>query len=164
VSVSVSGRGDFELVSHQLRLFFVHLLWSPSLYKKARHRRLVECNVIEQCINLFKTGVVQRRRVETFLDVNSEFTTPRIHACVFDPSTGELKQLEVDFKQYMEELHDIYDLYKIEASGNREKEEQEIALKKKMLADLGASPNAPDQAGQNSRGWRERISKIWKGP
>jgi len=83
---------------------------------------------------------------------------------VFDPSTGELKQLEVDFKQYMEELHDIYDLYKIEAGGNREKEEQEIALKKKMLADLGASPNAPDQAGQNSRGWRERISKIWKGP
>ena len=31
-----------------------------------RHRRLVELNVIEQCINLFKTGVVQRKRVETF--------------------------------------------------------------------------------------------------
>ena len=32
---------------------------------EARHRRLVELNVKEQCINLFKTGVIQRRRVET---------------------------------------------------------------------------------------------------
>ena len=27
-----------------------------------RHRRLVEKNVVEQCLNVFKTGVVQRRR------------------------------------------------------------------------------------------------------
>jgi carbonic anhydrase len=31
-----------------------------------RQRRLVQLNVVEQCINLFKTGVVQRRRNETF--------------------------------------------------------------------------------------------------
>ena len=27
-----------------------------------KHRRLVELNVMEQCLNIFKTGVVQRRR------------------------------------------------------------------------------------------------------
>ena len=61
---------------------------------EARHRRLVELNVIEQCLNLFKTGVVQRRRVQTFKEGN-EYTTPRIHACVFDPKTGDLTKLPV---------------------------------------------------------------------
>ncbi len=28
------------------------------------HRKLVELNVIEQCINVYKTGVVQRRRLQ----------------------------------------------------------------------------------------------------
>jgi carbonic anhydrase len=59
-----------------------------------RHRRLVELNVIEQCINLFKTGAVQRMRVETYKQ-GFEYTIPRIHACVFDPATGELNRLEV---------------------------------------------------------------------
>lgn len=59
-----------------------------------RQRRLVELNVIEQCINLFKTGVVQRRRVETFKE-GRPYTVPRIHACVFDPKTGDLNRLEV---------------------------------------------------------------------
>jgi carbonic anhydrase len=62
-----------------------------------RHRRLVELNVVEQCINLFKTGVVQRRRVETFKE-GRPYTVPRIHACVFDPKTGDLNRLEVRFQ------------------------------------------------------------------
>lgn len=77
---------------------------------EARHRRLVELNVIEQCLNLFKTGVVQRRRVQTFKEGN-EYTTPRIHACVFDPKTGDLTKLPVNFWDYMEDLREIYDLY-----------------------------------------------------
>ena len=32
----------------------------------ARQRRLVELNVKEQCLNIFKTAVVQRKRIETF--------------------------------------------------------------------------------------------------
>ena len=59
-----------------------------------RHRRLVELNVVEQCLNLFKTGAVQRRRVETFRS-GSDYTTPRIHACVFDPRIGYLNRLPV---------------------------------------------------------------------
>ena len=61
-----------------------------------RHRRLVELNVIEQCINLFKTGAVQRMRVETYKQ-GYDYTIPRIHACVFDPATGELNRLEVSY-------------------------------------------------------------------
>lgn len=75
-----------------------------------RYRRLVELNVVEQCINLYKTGVVQRRRVETFKE-GVPYTTPRIHACVFDPKTGKLEKLEVDFLQYNDDLRGIYDLY-----------------------------------------------------
>jgi len=91
---------------------------------EARHRRLVELNVIEQCINLFKTGAIQRRRVQTYKEgiemVRSgktkerPYVTPRIHACVFDPKLGTLERLEVDFKQYIDELHDIYDLYTLD--------------------------------------------------
>ena len=85
--------------------------------EEKRHRRLVELNVVEQCINLFKTGVIQRKRVETFKDEEIEVTLPRIHAVVFDPETGVLNKLNVDFKQYINELHDIYDLYKPETEG-----------------------------------------------
>lgn len=82
---------------------------------EARHRRLVELNVIEQCINLSKTGVVQRRRVETYkTKEDGEYTTPRIHACVFDPRTGYMTRLKVNFREYINDLHDVYDLYTVE--------------------------------------------------
>mmetsp|Transcript_5739 Transcript_5739/g.10158 ORF Transcript_5739/g.10158 Transcript_5739/m.10158 type:complete len:414 (-) Transcript_5739:29-1270(-) len=79
-----------------------------------RHRRLVELNVVEQCINLFKTGAVQRRRVETYTSRKQPYSTPRIHACVFDPKVGKLVRLEVDFLKYITDLHNIYDLYSVD--------------------------------------------------
>jgi carbonic anhydrase len=85
-----------------------------------RHRRLVELNVVEQCINLFKTGVIQRQRVQTFKS-GQPYTTPRIHACVFDPNTGDLNRLDVDFHKYISELHDIYDLYIMDEDEVRER-------------------------------------------
>jgi len=79
-----------------------------------RHRRLVELNVIEQCINLFKTGAVQRRRVETYMNKDLPYSTPRIHACVFDPKDGILRPLQVDLNKYLNQYHDIYDLYTVD--------------------------------------------------
>lgn len=76
-------------------------------------------NVIEQCINLFKTGVVQRKRVETYQNPDYAMTQPRIHAVVFDPATGKLKPLDVNFNDYIDELHDIYDLYKVDPTAKR---------------------------------------------
>lgn len=67
-----------------------------------RCRRLVELNVIEQCLNVFQTGVVQRQRLKTFHErdnTGATFATPRIHAMVFDPSDGVLRKLKVNFKE-----------------------------------------------------------------
>ena len=50
--------------------------------------------MIEQCINVYKTGVVQRKRVETY-QAGQEYTTPRIHGVVFDPNVGRLQRLNV---------------------------------------------------------------------
>jgi len=78
---------------------------------EARHRRLVELNVVEQCLNLFKTGVVQRQRVATTKEGIMPYITPVIHGVIFDPATGLLKPVEVDFKDAVNELYPIYNLY-----------------------------------------------------
>lgn len=77
---------------------------------EAKHRRLVELNAIEQCLNLFKTGVVQRRRAET-ANWSGGFTVPRIHAVVYDPKEGILKELDVDFRSELKRFSNIYRVY-----------------------------------------------------
>jgi carbonic anhydrase len=78
---------------------------------EARHRRLVELNVSEQCLNLYKTSVVQRRRLETYNDERELQTVPRIHGLVFDPATGILSKIPIDFRREISELKDTYDLF-----------------------------------------------------
>ena len=75
-----------------------------------RRRRLVELNVIESCINLFKTGIVQRRRVATYCE-GEPFVQPRIHPVVYDPGRGTLYPLQVDFKAALEKYSSIYTMY-----------------------------------------------------
>ena len=77
----------------------------------------VEINVVEQCLNIFKTGVVQRRRLNTFCDPASEYTQPRIHAMVYDVADGILKELDVNWEEKIAELRNIYDLYDFDAEG-----------------------------------------------
>ena len=61
-----------------------------------RHRRLVELNVIEQCLNVFKCAYVQKRRKDTYLEEGSNGSMlPRVHAMVFDPKSGDLKRIPV---------------------------------------------------------------------
>lgn len=84
-----------------------------------RRRRLVELNVIEQCLNIFKTSAVQKRRIEThrLMDVagsNITFNEPRVHAFVYEPTTGVLKKLNVNFSEYIRDLRSVYDLYRLE--------------------------------------------------
>lgn len=76
-----------------------------------RQRRLVELNVIEQCLNVFKSHVVQKRRLESFRDPKQAFTEPRIHAMVYEPGEGKLKRLPIRFSEYIEELREVYDLF-----------------------------------------------------
>lgn len=86
----------------------------------SRTRRLVELNVVEQCVNLYKTASIQRRRVETFQQMQTDpyvrgidFSEPRIHGFVYEPTTGELTKLDYDLKPYVEDLKDVYDLYAV---------------------------------------------------
>jgi hypothetical protein len=75
---------------------------------KAKERRLIDLNTIEQAKNVYKEAVIQRRR--TYTEIRNGEPTPRIFAMVVDPATGEIKDLGFDPKNHPE-LNDIYSLY-----------------------------------------------------
>lgn len=66
-----------------------------------RYRRFVELNVQEQCINVLKTAEAQRAYFKRNLDV---------HGWVFDIATGQLRDLEVDFRGILDEIQEVYKL------------------------------------------------------
>jgi len=78
-----------------------------------KHRRFVELNVMEQCLNLYKTSVVQAKRLKTYNDDTISFSYPRIHGVTFDPANGLLKRLPLDleFKKAVRDFRHVYDLY-----------------------------------------------------
>jgi len=70
--------------------------------EKKRNNRLVELNVQEQCINVIKLACVQERYIV------DEY--PIVHGWVFDISTGKLKDLNLDFKNILKDIQEIYNL------------------------------------------------------
>lgn len=86
-----------------------------------RHRRLVEFNVIEQCLNIFKVGCVQRARLKNYVEGSSEYTLPRVHGIVYDPTNGKIKKLTLNFNEEIQKYREIYDLYHFPASDKRSK-------------------------------------------
>ena len=124
VKASVENQ-DLGLVENWLRnirdVYRLHFAELDAIQNKNdQHRRLVELNVIEQCLNIYKTGVVQRKRLKTF-EAQTETegsgsaadgqAYPRIHALVFDPSDGLLNRLPVKFREEIEGKEHIYNLY-----------------------------------------------------
>jgi len=79
-----------------------------------RVRRLVELNVIEQCLNLYKTGIIQRTRVKGGGPSGLAQGIPVIHPLVFDPTTGQLIKLDADLEIAVKALGNIYDMYELE--------------------------------------------------
>ena len=82
---------------------------------KTKHRKLVELNVQEQALNIFKTSYVQKRRKETVVvypdgSLKSR-AYPRVHAVVYDVGEGLLKKLDINFKDEIDKYRPIYDLY-----------------------------------------------------
>lgn len=70
-----------------------------------KQKRLVELNVVEQALMLFKLSVIQERHRETSRNEDigvGGFREPRIHAVVIDPKTGLLTKLKVDFRGRMQ--------------------------------------------------------------
>lgn len=70
--------------------------------EEARYRRLVELNVIEQCINVIKTAEVQ--------EIYLEKGYPIVNGWVFDLANGELKDLKISFKERLKDIQEIYNL------------------------------------------------------
>lgn len=75
-----------------------------------RHRRLVELNVQEACLNLFSNPIVQKKQA-----MDSQ---PRIHGWVYDIATGYVKDLKIDFKSEIKKYRDIYRLYDFPGGAN----------------------------------------------
>ncbi|MGE0789055.1 MAG: carbonic anhydrase [Sandaracinaceae bacterium] len=67
-----------------------------------RYSRLVELNVLEQCIHVLKTASVQKRFLKEGL--------PSVHGWVFDIGTGLIKDLEIPFERILEDIREIYRL------------------------------------------------------
>lgn len=67
-----------------------------------RHKKLVELNVEEQCINIMKMAVLQKHYLETGF--------PTVHGWVFDIDTGNLIDLKIDVNKKLEGIREIYDL------------------------------------------------------
>lgn len=68
-----------------------------------RYDRLVELNVLEQCINVVKTSDVQKALLEKRI---------QIHGWVFDMRTGKLVDLKFKTKKVAKEIMDIYNIIK----------------------------------------------------
>lgn len=68
-----------------------------------RYDRLVELNVLEQCINVVKTSDVQKALLEKRI---------QIHGWVFDMRTGKLIDLQFKTKKVAKEILDIYNVIK----------------------------------------------------
>jgi carbonic anhydrase len=64
-----------------------------------RYKRLIELNVLEQCINVIKTADVQKAHKERNI---------KVHGWVFDVGTGKLIDLKIDFDKILHQTMEIY--------------------------------------------------------
>jgi carbonic anhydrase len=74
-----------------------------------KFRKMVELNAQEQALNILKTNIVQQRRLETARmmasgDPDVKFVEPQVHAFTYDPLTGVLNKLPIEFGKKVEDL------------------------------------------------------------
>jgi carbonic anhydrase len=70
--------------------------------KKMAFDKLVELNVIEQCINLIKNSHIQRSWYK--------YGYPNVHGWVFDVRTGKIKDLNLNMGNVIADFRYIYDM------------------------------------------------------
>ncbi|PJZ71608.1 sulfate permease [Leptospira perolatii] len=86
-------------ITHIKDVYLKHRIELDGLSEEQRERRLIELNVIEQVINLYKTSLIQ--------SALKKYGFPKIHGWVYDVCTGLVK--EIDYKQRLkEELDGVY--------------------------------------------------------
>lgn len=82
-------------------VYRIHQTELDSLEETPRYDRFVELNVQEQCTNVMKTAEVQRAIRENKMT---------IHGWVFDIRTGNIIDLNIDFRKITESIREIYRL------------------------------------------------------
>ena len=70
--------------------------------EEEKYDRLVELNVIEQCVNIIKTSQLQQSYLQN--------KRPIVHACVWDMRTGLLKDLKFNFEAHLKDIQKVYNL------------------------------------------------------
>lgn len=68
----------------------------------ARHRRLVELNTYEQCLNVIKTAEVQKSYHKNGY--------PKVAGWIFDIEDAQLHDLKIDFEGELNKVKKIYDI------------------------------------------------------
>ncbi len=72
--------------------------------KRQRFRRFIEINTYEQCLNVIRTGEVQK--------AFHKKGYPRVAGWIYDLHDGTLNDLGIDFEKELENIREIYDLTK----------------------------------------------------
>lgn len=103
---------DHGLMEHWLRnirdIIFANMEELNSYANdEERIHRIVELNVREQCLNLYRNPIVQKRQ-----HANGKSGFPRIHGMVYDIRDGLLSELKIDFKAELEKNKLIYGVVK----------------------------------------------------
>ncbi|EJL72162.1 carbonic anhydrase [Chryseobacterium populi] len=98
---------DLGLLNPWLRnirdVYRLHLMELDAIADEGkRYDRLVELNVLEQCINVTKMACVQERYLL------EEY--PIVHGWVFDLRTGKIIDLKIDFEKILKDIQKIYNL------------------------------------------------------
>lgn len=106
VKASMNNK-SFGLLDNWLRnIRDVYRLHENNLNKiidsSLRYDRLVELNVIEQCINVIKTSYLQKSYIKN--------KYPVVHGWVYDMKTGYLKDLNIDFLKILSKVKELYNL------------------------------------------------------
>lgn len=70
--------------------------------------RLIECNVVEQCIHLYKYPAIQQLRKQSLKENPGALATPLIHGLVYNPEDGLLKKLDLDLNKQVEDFSHVY--------------------------------------------------------
>ena len=78
--------------------------------KDERLDRLIERNVIEQCVNLYKFPVIQKKRWAALAENPGMKASPQIHGLVYNPEDGLLKKLDLNLKKNAYVYRHIYQL------------------------------------------------------
>lgn len=115
---------------------------------KQRFHRIVELNIIEQCLNVFKINMVQRNQ--------QKYGFPRIHGVVYDIHSGVLKQLDIDYQGYLKQYSGIYRLHAFSTDDFPPTAQQ---MRRNMIHSLAEGHEEDETSGTVSVRYIARVMK-----